>query len=221
MPNIAANSAIDPMPVDVAANQTYAHLVARMLVRPLLGTWVRPNHITVLRWGIGLGAAALLAMGTPRAWVWSGILWVIACILDRADGELARIGDLRSAIGQRLDYYSDLTLDAAWFLCLGIGLRHGWLGPVAPVLGILCGASMALVQYSGEMFERLSGPGVKIWSGVRRFHPDDALFLMAPFTWAGTLVLTPILLGTSVVLPVVTGVTTWRYVRRRRLRAAS
>ena len=55
---------------------------------------------------------------------------------------------------------------------------------------------------------------------LRRFHPDDALFLFAPFTWAGTLVLVPILLGTSLVLPVVTIVTTWRYLRLRRARRA-
>jgi hypothetical protein len=32
---------------DVALNQTYAHAFARILVRPLLHTWVRPNHLTV------------------------------------------------------------------------------------------------------------------------------------------------------------------------------
>jgi archaetidylinositol phosphate synthase len=200
---------------DVALNQTYAHAVARWLVRPLVGTWVRPNHITLLRMAIGLGAAALLAAGTSSAWLWSGVCWTVACVLDRADGELARLGDLRSALGQRLDYYSDLALDSAWFLGLGIGLRESWLGPMTPMLGLLCCLSMALVQYSGEMYERLSGPGVKVWSGVRRFHPDDALFLFAPFTWAGTIVLVPVLLGTSVVLPIVTLVTTWRYLRLR------
>jgi phosphatidylglycerophosphate synthase len=201
---------------DVALNQTYAHLVARMLVRPLLGTWVRPNHLTLLRLLIGLGAAVLLAMGSTQAWVASGLLWVVACILDRADGELARIGDLRSESGKVLDYYSDLILDSAWFLGLGIGLRSGWLGPVAPALGLLCGGSMVIVQWSSEMFERLSGPGVKVWYGVRRFHPDDALFLLAPFTWAGAIVLNPILLATSVVLPAVTAVTVARYVALRR-----
>src|SRR5882757_9519717 len=31
---------------DVALNQTYAHAFARIFVRPLIGTWVRPNHLT-------------------------------------------------------------------------------------------------------------------------------------------------------------------------------
>lgn len=201
---------------DVALNQTYAHLVARAFVRPLVGTWVRPNHITLLRLVTGLVAAALLGVGTPGAYLWSGILWVVTCILDRADGELARIADLRSESGKVLDYYSDLILDSCWFLGLGIGLRHGWLGPVAPALGVLCGASMALVQWSGEMFERLSPPGVRVWGATQRFHPDDALFLFAPFTWAGPFVLLPVLLGTSLVLPAITALTLFRYIALRR-----
>jgi phosphatidylglycerophosphate synthase len=43
--------------------------------------------------------------------VWSGILWVVSCVLDRADGELARMGDLRSESGKVLDFYSDMILD--------------------------------------------------------------------------------------------------------------
>src|SRR6266581_1765282 len=80
---------------DVALNQTYAHAFARILVRPLIGTWVRPNHLTVLRLIVGLAACALLAVGSRTAAAWSGALWIVTCVLDRADGELARMGDLR------------------------------------------------------------------------------------------------------------------------------
>ncbi|MGI9026874.1 MAG: CDP-alcohol phosphatidyltransferase family protein, partial [Burkholderiaceae bacterium] len=190
------------------------HAVARWFVRPLVGTWVRPNHLTWLRMFIGLAAAGLLVLGSAQGDLWSGICWTIACFLDRADGELARVGDLRSESGKRLDYYADVVLDAAWFAAAGIGLRHGSLGMIAPALGLLCCASMVLVQWSGEMYERLSGPGVKVWAGVRRFHPDDALFLLAALTWLH--VLEPVLLGSSVGVPVVGIVTYFRY---RALRA--
>ncbi len=49
---------------DVAQNQTYAHAFARIIVRPLLGTWVRPNHLTALRLVLGLAACALLMPGS-------------------------------------------------------------------------------------------------------------------------------------------------------------
>ena len=201
-------------------NQTWAHAVARLFVRPLIGTWVRPNHLTILRFVIGLAACGLLAIGSTRAAIWSGILWVVTCLLDRADGELARLGNLRSESGKILDYYSDMILDACWFLGAGIGLRHGWLADAAIPLGILVCCSMLLCSWSSEMFERTSGPGVKVWSGVQRFHPDDALFLLAPFTWLG--VLAPILIASALCTPVIAVVITVRYIRlKRRLAIAA
>ena len=195
---------------DVALNQTYAHAVARLLVRPLLGTRVLPNHLTILRAFVGLGACALLAVGSGAAYLWSGMLWVVACILDRADGELARLGDLRSQTGQILDYYADMLLDAGWFLGAGIGLSHGSLGRIGLVLGVVTCGAMLICSWSSEMYERRSGPGVKVWYGVRRFHPDDALFLLAPFTWLHWLV--PILIAASVCTPIIAIVIVARYI---------
>jgi archaetidylinositol phosphate synthase len=196
---------------DAIFYQTYAHAFARIFVRPLIGTWVRPNHITVLRLLSGLAACALLAVGTRNTAEWSGILWVASCVLDRADGELARMGDLRSDRGKVLDFYSDMSLDSLWFLGAGIGLRHTWLGETAILLGILSSGSMLLIMWSSELFERLSAPGVKAFDfkGVKRFHPDDTLFLLALFTWLGWLV--PILVAASVATPIFAVTITARY----------
>ena len=186
---------------EIALNQTYAHRFARLLVRPLLGTAVRPNHLTLLRLGVGLVACALLALGSPRAYAWSGTLWSVTCVLDRADGELARLGDLRSHSGKVLDFYADMVLDSVWFLGAGIGLRSGRLGTVALVLGGLTCVSMLLCMGFAEMIERVSGPGIKAWQGVQRFHPDDALFLMAPLTWLGWV--GPVLVAASICTPLI------------------
>ena len=199
---------------DVALNQTYAHAFARILVRPLLHTWVRPNHLTVLRLVVGLAACVLLSVGTKSAAVWSGALWIMTCVLDRADGELARLGDMRSESGKVLDYYSDMVLDSFWFLGAGIGLRHGWLGSTAVTLGLLSCGSMLLCIWISEMFEKLSAPGVKTWHGVKRFHPDDALFLLAPLTWLGWL--GPALIASSVCTPVMAIIIIARYVALKR-----
>jgi archaetidylinositol phosphate synthase len=210
---------IDTTPIDdVASNQTYAHAFARILVRPLIGTWVRPNHLTALRLVVGLAACALLAVGSKPTAAWSGVLWIATCVLDRADGELARMGDLRSESGKVLDYYSDMILDSLWFLGAGIGLRHGWPGDAALPLGLLTCGSMLFCIWYAEMFERLSAPGVKAWSGVRRFHPDDALFLLAPLTWMGWV--GPVLIAASVCTPIIALVLAVRYVAlKRRTRA--
>lgn len=201
-------------PDDVALNQTYAHAFARIFVRPLIGTWVRPNHLTVLRIIVGLAACALLAVGGRTAAAWSGVLWIVTCVLDRADGELARMGDLRSESGKVLDYYSDMILDALWFMAAGLGLRNGRLGDIAVLLGLLTSVSMLLCIWYAEMIERLSGPGVKAWTGVQRFHPDDALFLLAPLTWLGWLA--PILIASSICTPIIAIVFVARYAALKR-----
>jgi phosphatidylglycerophosphate synthase len=167
--------------------------------------------LTALRLISGLAACALLAVGSRHAAAWSGVLWVVSCVLDRADGELARLGDLRSDSGKVLDFYSDMILDSFWFLGAGIGLRHSPLGESAVLLGILTCSSMLLIMWSSELFERLSAPGVKAFGFKRvvRFHPDDALFLLAPFTWLGWLA--PILVAASVCTPIFAAALTVRY----------
>jgi archaetidylinositol phosphate synthase len=204
---------------DVALNQTYAHALARIFVRPMIGTWVRPNHLTVLRLIVGLAACALLAVGSRSAAAWSGVLWIVTCVLDRADGELARMGDLRSESGKLLDYYSDMILDALWFLSAGVGLRHGWLGDTAVPLGLLTSGSMLLCIWYAEMFERLSGPGIKAWTGAQRFHPDDALFLLAPLAWLN--LVAPVLVASSICTPIIAIVLVVRYLALKRRTTAA
>jgi archaetidylinositol phosphate synthase len=205
---------------DIALNQTYAHAVARWLVRPLLGTWVRPNHLTVLRIGIGLTSCALLATGMATYEFWSGILWIVACMLDRADGELARIGNLRSELGKTLDFYSDLLLDAAWFLAAGCALGSHTLHGQAIPLGVFTAVSMGVAIGMSELYERQSIPGVKAFYGLARFHPDDALFLMPLFVWSHTLA--PVLVAASVFTPILAVVVTLRYfAARKRTRSAA
>ena len=205
------------VPEDVRLNQTYAHRFARFLVRPLLGTAVRPNHITFLRILIGLAACAFLAVGTERSSIWSGILWIIACVLDRADGELARLGDLRSSSGKVLDFYSDLLLDSLWFLAAGVAASHGSLGGIGMALGVVSCVSIAVCIWMSEVFERRSGDGVKAYYGIEQFHPDDALFLLPAFVWVGWQ--NALLIASSTVTPIMSIIIVVRYLRLRRLKS--
>lgn len=206
------------IPDDVRLNQTYAHRFARILVRPLLGTAVRPNHVTLLRIFVGLASCGFLARGTVRSSIWSGMLWIIACVLDRADGELARIGNLRSESGKILDFYSDLILDSLWFLAAGMAASRGTLGANGISLGIVTCVSLAVCIVMAEAFERRSGDGVKAYYGLEQFHPDDALFLLPAFVWAGWL--TPLLIASSATTPLVAVIIVIRYLRLRRIKPA-
>jgi phosphatidylglycerophosphate synthase len=184
---------------------SWTHLLARQLVRPLLGTPVRPNHLTTLRLVTGIGACTLFALGTTVAMAWGGIVWLVSAVLDRADGELARIGDMKSENGHRYDYYSDVLVNTAFFVAIGFGLRQGRLGDWSIPLGLIAGGALFLCMWWSELLERASGPGTRAYEGRWGFDPDDALMLMAPFAWFGWL--EPILIGAAAVAPVVATVT--------------
>jgi phosphatidylglycerophosphate synthase len=186
------------------------------MVRPLLGTWVRPNHLTTLRLTTGIAACLLFSLGTQSSMAWGGGIWLLSAFLDRADGELARMGNLMSAGGHRYDYYTDTLVNAAFFVSIGIGLRHSWLGSWSVPLGLISGGSMFLGSLFAEWLELRSPPGTRAYSGRWGFDPDDALYLMGPLAWLGWL--SPILVGASVgatAMMLITGI------RLQRLRRAS
>lgn len=185
----------------IVRGSSWTHLIARATVRPLLGTRVRPNHITTLRLATGLAACAAFAWGSRAGMVWGGWLWLVSAFLDRADGELARIGNMRSAAGHRYDTISDSTISVLFFAAIGVGLRHSWLGAWAPPLGLLAAAGLAAINHACQTVEQGGPPGTKVLRGAFGFDPDDAYYLMAPFAWLGWLA--PILLAAALVTPII------------------
>ena len=173
------------------ANDTWNHAAARVLVRPLVGTWVRPDHITAVRVATGAASLGLLAWATPAAILWAGVLWIVSGFLDRADGELARIAQLQSRRGHLFDYYSDVALNSLFFLAAGIAVRHGALHSWAVPVGLTACTAMLLCCLWSEVYEDTAGGGVRTWEGGWGFQPDDALYLLAPIMWLGWL--TPVI----------------------------
>jgi archaetidylinositol phosphate synthase len=166
---------------------SWTHILARWVIRPLIGTGVTPNHLTSLRLITGLAACIAVAIGTPAGMAWGGVLWLVSAFLDRADGELARIGQMTSAAGHAYDYRVDLWVNSAIFLGAGVGLRHSWLGPYAPPLGLEAALGMWVCCWLSEEYEKLQPPGVRTFHGAFGFDPDDALYLIAPLIWFGWL----------------------------------
>ena len=175
---------------------SWTHRLARRVVRPLLGSRVTPNHLTTLRLFTGVAACLLFSLGTRAGMWWGGGLWLLSAFLDRADGELARIGNMMTPGGHRYDYYSDSIVNSVFFVSIGIGLRHSWLGSWSIPLGLVSGAAVFLGGLFAEWLERRSPPGTQAYSGKWGFDLDDALYLMGPLAWFGWL--SPILVGASV-----------------------
>lgn len=194
-------------------NDTWSHAAARTLIRPLVGTWVRPNHITVMRLATGVMACLLLAAGGSANESWFGVLWLISAFLDRADGELARIAHLQSRGGHLFDYYTDVALNSGFFLAAGINLRHGPLGGWALPAGVVACLSMLACCMLAESYETEAATGERVWEGGWGFQPDDALYLLPLFVWLHWLA--PVVVAAAVVTTCIALVILARYVHLR------
>jgi phosphatidylglycerophosphate synthase len=180
----------------------------RVMVRPLVGTRVTPNHLTTARLISGLAACMAFAIGTHDGNLWGGVLWVVSCLLDRADGELARLGKLSSPGGHLYDYYCDVAVNGVVFVTIGIGLRSSGLGLWAPSLGILAGVTIALASILSEKLEHTGTTPNKAYSGILGFDFDDALYLLAPLAWLNWLAV--VLVGAAIAGPIFAALTAWR-----------
>src|ERR1700751_2317465 len=123
------------MGIDFVIGTSWSHRLARIVVRPLVGTNVTPNHLTTLRLVTGVFACALLLPGDRSYEWWAGGLWLASAFLDRADGELARIGHMSTPGGHHYDYVADNLVNSGFFVALGIGLRHSAAGDPMIALG--------------------------------------------------------------------------------------
>lgn len=200
--------------INVVSGNSWTHFAVRPLVRPMIGSRVTPNHLTTLRLLSGVGACVCFAIGSWAGMAWGGALWLISALLDRADGELARLGGLSSPGGHIYDCYVDVGINALFFVSVGVGLRHSWLGGWAIPLGLVSGGAVFLSSVLCELLEQRSPPYTKAYSGRWGFDPDDALYLMGPLAWLGWL--SPILIGAAIGAPAVVVLTSIRLFRLTR-----
>jgi phosphatidylglycerophosphate synthase len=163
-----------------------------------LGTGVTPNHLTTLRLLTGLAAFACLTAGSRSGDLWGGLLWILSAFLDRADGELARIGQMSSRNGHVYDFVADTLCNVLFFVGAGIGLRASWLGGYALLLGALSGGGIGACWIIGEIYQNRSPPGTRIWTLGWGFDADDGLYLLGPIAmlhWlAPTLILSTVII---------------------------
>jgi putative membrane protein len=195
--------------VPTSASDAYVRRFVRALLRPLIGTGVTPNHLTTLRVLTGLGAAAFCSVGAPNWNGWAGVLWVVSALLDRGDGEFARLTRTCSERGRIYDYVGDVTTNSLIFLALGVGERSGALGQWSILLGLVAATSIAMASVLAEQLDLQIGE--KSFPSRGGLDFDDILFALAPALWLGASL--PLLLGAVLGGPAVV-VVLWRRLSR-------
>lgn len=178
------------------SHNTWIHSLARTAIKPLVDSPVTPNHLTTLRLVAGLGAAGTLAVGHPP---WPAIgagLFVFSMLLDRADGELARLSVKSSPWGHKYDLIADSICNAIIFVGLGISLRGSEFGLWAIPMGVVAGLAVTAVLIMVMKLESTQGQGAGELQGFARVDPDDAMLAIPVAIWLGWSV--PLLLAAAI-----------------------
>ena len=129
---------------------------------------------------------------------WGGAIFFISAILDRADGELARVADRATPGGHWYDLACDMIVNVLVFLGIGVGLREqmGWWGPVmGGVAGLSVGVTFLIVF-------RLHALGTHPSTAFKLpiyFDLDDSLFLVSFCAWLK--ILLPLLVASAIAAP--------------------
>lgn len=158
---------------------TWIHKFSRVLVQPLVDTPVTPNHLTTARLVFGVAAAVCFALD-DTTWNWIGTLsFVISMVLDRADGELARLSGKSSRFGAIYDLITDAICNSALFIGIGIAVANGELGQWAIVLGVISGLCISTIFYTVIQVAADVEASAAAFNAFAGFDPDDAI-LLAP-----------------------------------------
>jgi phosphatidylglycerophosphate synthase len=196
----------NPQPFPHATNSVprpWDARLARRLVAQLANSWVRPNHLTTLRLGVGLAAAAAFI---PGSYSWSNLaalLLVLSNFLDHTDGELARMSGKTSRIGHLYDLASDAVVTILLFVAIGVGLtgRPGVSLDFPPAaLGVVAGTAIALIFFLRMRIEELHGKTATRQASLGGFETEDVLYLFPLVTLSNALA--PMLLVASICAPV-------------------
>lgn len=168
------------------SHNTWIHRIARVtVVKPLMNTPVTPNQLTTVRLLTGMAAAAAIAVG--EAW-WRDVgagLFVLSVLLDRADGDLARLTGKTSPYGHRYDMIADAVCNALILSGLGIGLRGADFGLWAIPMGLLAGLSVAAILGMVMQIEEMEGHRAAELPSFGGVDVDDAVLLIPVLIWLG------------------------------------
>lgn len=167
------------------SHNTWLHRLVRPAVRPLAGTRITPNHVTTVRLATGLGAAAAFAAGSEVWLAWGGALFLVSMLLDRADGELARLAGTSSPWGKTYDLLADAVCNVVAFIGLGVGLSFGVLGAWAIALGAAAGTGIAVIFWLLVVIEERQGERASVQGSLLGFDADDAMLLVPLAIWLG------------------------------------
>ena len=200
----AALEATLSIPADSGMDRLLHRRCSRWITRFLVRTDLTPNHVSLTSLAIGVGAIWCFWPATPASAFAGVLLYALACIVDHADGELARLTFQESRFGAILDWTIDTLIHAG--LVLGIGLTAG--GPAMLVVGLLGAAGVTLSALFARYLPQDIGIG-RTAGGVLRNIANRDLFYLLLLGAATLRLVAPALVGVAAVVVAVGSQAYW------------
>jgi len=166
------------------AAKPYDARLAAWLVAPLIDTPVTPNHLTFVRFVVGIAGAVMFAQGDRP--VAAALLVILSNFLDHTDGELARMSGKTSRFGHYFDLASDALVTVGMFVGIGIGLTDA-LGTRAAMMGGIAGLAVAGIFHLRNVIENRHGKVATKQPRFAGFEAEDILYLVPVVTLLGGL----------------------------------
>lgn len=150
--------------LDDPLNRYYRYPAARGLLTIAGGLPFTPDHVTFAHTALGIGAATLVAFGSPTWLIVSAVMLEARMILDCYDGVLARAKKISSPRGRTLDELGDAVSYVA--LCIGMAVHVARTRPelplsfIAPFAVLMIGIG-AFSGHAYDFYKRRLGSALK------------------------------------------------------------
>lgn len=153
---------------------------SRWISRLLVQTSVTPNQVSLSSLAIGLVAIWCFWHATAASAFAGVVLYALACIVDHADGEIARLTFQESRLGARLDWTIDTIINAG--IVLGIGVSVG--GGLGIAIGVLAAAGVTLSALFARRLPREIKIGPATVGGLLRNIANRDVFYLVLISFA-------------------------------------
>jgi len=160
---------------DTGVDEYLHRRLSRRLTRVLVRTPATPNQVSLLSLGIGLGAVWAFWHATPLSAAVGVVVYLVACVVDHSDGELARLTFQESRLGAHLDWAIDTVIHSG--LVLGMAVSAG-AGAATTVIGVVGSAGVALSALFARYLPREIAVGETVGGALKNMGNRDLFYLL-------------------------------------------
>src|SRR5580693_4299123 len=155
------------------------YVVINPVVRGLIRMGLTPNMVTTIGFMLNMGVAVIFIIGAEEGnrgdltYVgWAGALILFAGLFDMLDGQVARLGNMKSTFGALYDSVLDRYSELVMFLgiCYYLVAHHYFLSSIFAFIALIGSMMVSYVRARAE------GLGVDIKGGLMQ-RPERVITL--------------------------------------------